>query len=74
MSDGGAKFCTLFMDDCNEFLINQFLEQKLDLAKKGTHILKRLKDQHGIKNRTIRYDNAGENIKMEEVCIYQRQK
>ena len=67
----GAKFWALFMDDCSGFLINQFLAHKSDLAKKGTLLLKRLKDQHGIKVQTIRCDNAGENKKMEEACVEQ---
>ena len=59
------------MDDCSEFLINQFLAHKSDLSKKGTLLLKRLKDQHGIKVQTIRCNNAGEKKKMGEPCIEQ---
>ena len=31
-------------------------------------LIKKLNDQHGIKIKVIRYDNAGENKKMEEAC------
>ena len=31
-------------------------------------LIKKLNDQHGIKIRVIRCDNAGENKKMEEAC------
>ena len=67
-SAGGAKFWALFMDDCSGFLINRFLRNKSDLAKQGSMLIKKLSDQNGIKIKTIRCDNAGENKKMEEAC------
>ena len=67
-SAGGAKFWALFMDDCSGFLINRFLREKSDLARQGSMLIKKLNDQHGIKIKVIRCDNAGENKKMEEAC------
>ena len=67
-SAGGAKFWALFMDDCSGFLINRFLREKSDLARQGAMLIKKLNDQHGIKIKVIRCDNAGENKKMEEAC------
>ena len=70
-SAGGAKFWALFMDDRSGFLINRFLKKKSDLAKVGTTLIKRLKTENKITVDTIRCDNAGENKKMEEMCIDQ---
>ena len=70
-SAGGAKFWALFMDDSSGFLINRFLKNKSDLAKVGTTLIKRLKTENKITVDTIKCDNAGENKKMEEMCINQ---
>ena len=65
-STGGAKFWTLFMDACSGFPINRFLQNKSNLAGQGSMLIKKLSDQHGIKVKVIRCDNARENKKMEE--------
>ena len=39
-SSGGAKFWTLFIDDCSDFLINRLLKKLSDLAKVGTRLIK----------------------------------
>ena len=67
-SAGGAKFWALFMDDCSGFLINRFLQNKSDLAREGSMLIMKLNDQHGIKIKVIRCDNAGEKKKIEEAC------
>ena len=62
-SAGGAKLWALFMYECSGFLINRFLRKKSNVARQGSMFIKKLNDQHGIKIKVIRCDNAGENKK-----------
>ena len=68
LSIGGSNHWALLLDDASDQAFSFFLNKKKNLAKTIVPFLKSLKSKHGIKVKTIRCDNAGENMYLQKMC------
>jgi hypothetical protein len=68
-SFGGSKYWLLILDDFTGVSWSYFLKKKSDLSERVMELLKDLKSKHNIKVKFVRCDNAGENKKLEELCL-----
>ena len=70
VSNGGSKFWLMVVDHHTDFCWSFFLPRKSELVTKLVHFLRSLLlVPHISTTRTIRCDNAGENIKLQSVLI-----
>jgi transposase InsO family protein len=65
-SKGGKKFWLLVMDEATKYCWSYFLPKKSDLGKTMLNLVKKLQT-NGTKIRYICCDNAGENLKFQEL-------
>jgi len=62
----GSKFWLLLVDDATGFEFSYFLKKISETAERVVALIKQLKTTMNYQVKFIRYDNAGENLKVEE--------
>ena len=67
-SIGGSKYWLLVMDDATGFIWSFFLKTKSEVSKRIVELVKHLKKNMGYEVKTMRCDNAGENLMTETAC------
>ena len=66
-SYGGAKHWLAIVDDYSGMCWSRILKRKSDVPKVMLEFLRELKAKHKFKVKKLRCDNAGENIKTDEL-------
>jgi len=68
VSYGGSKFWLLVIDQASDFCWSYFLKSKSETVKIIVTLIKNLKAQHNYDIKYLQCDNAGENLKTQQLC------